>query len=216
MPGLRGQVGMDVKGTAFLARKVMLFEEIGEEEYNRFLAEIARKEPIFGQPIVATTLIPIGSFIAFNEAVVERFYAGDPAAYLRFGEKSAEYALLIGPYKRIRETNSVSAFVESARFIYQGYYTAGRAEGTLDGDDAELKIHGIPAEHRHLYFEYAISAYVRRGIELTGMRAASMSRVLGFSRGDEEIHYRYHIETKPAPGPFGPRRSASGQWLAPR
>lgn len=206
---------MDVKGTAFLARKVMLIEEIGEEAYNLFLAEVAQREPIFGQSIVATTLIPIRSFIAFNEAIVDRFFDGDRNAYLRFGEKSAEYALLIGPYKRIRETSSIAAFVESARFIYQGYYTAGRAEGCIDGDDADLKIHGIPADCRHLYFEYAIAAYVRRGIELTGLRSTSMTRVLGFSRGDDEIHYRYHVEATPAPGAFGSRRTASGQWPAP-
>lgn len=206
---------MDVKGTAFLARKVMLIEEIGEEAYQRFLAEVAEREPIFGQNIVATTLLPIRSFIAFNEAILERFFNGDPSAYFRFGEKSAEYALLIGPYKRIRETSSVAAFVESARFIYQGYYTAGRAEGTIEGDDAELKIHGIPEDGRHLYFEYAIAAYVRRGIELTGLRATTMTCVQGFSRGDEEIHYHYHVEARPAPGVFAPRRSISGQWPAP-
>ncbi len=203
---------MDVKGTAFLARKVMLIEEIGEDAYQRFLAEMAERDPIFGQSIIATTLIPIRSFIAFNEAILERFFDGDPNAYFRFGEKSAEYALLIGPYKRIRETSSVAAFVESARFNYQGYYTAGRAEGTLDGDEADLKIHGIPADCRHLYFEYVIAAYVRRGIELTGLRSATMTRVLGFSRGDEEIHYRYHVEATPAPGAFGPRRSSSGEF----
>ena len=206
---------MDVKGTAFLARKVMLIEEIGEDAYQRFLAEIAEREPIFGQNIIATTLIPIRSFIALNEAIVERFFNGDPNAYFRFGEKSAEHALLIGPYKRIRETSSIAAFVESARFIYQGYYTAGRAEGTIEGDDAELKIHGIPADCRHLYFEYAIAAYVRRGIELTGLRATTMTRVQGFSCGDEEIHYRYHVEAQPAHGVFAPRRSISGQWPAP-
>lgn len=206
---------MDVKGTAFLARKVMLIEEIGEDVYQRFLAEIAEREPIFGQGIVATTLIPIRSFIAFNEAIVDRFFNGDPNAYFRFGEKSAEHALLIGPYKRIRETSSIAAFVESARFIYQGYYTAGRAEGSIEGDEAELKIHGIPSDCRHLYFEYVIASYVRRGIELTGLRSTTMTRVLGFSRGDDEIHYRYHVEGTPAPGAFAPRRSASGQWPAP-
>lgn len=206
---------MDVKGTAFLARKVMLIEEIGEEKFTKFLTEFADQEPLFAQPIGATTLIPIRAFIAFNEALIERFYDGDVNAYLRFGEKSAEYALIIGPYKRIRETNSVAAFVESARIIYQGYYTVGRAEGSLDGDVADLKIHGIPSEHRHVYFEYAITAYVRRGIELTGLRRTTMERVRGFSCGDDEIHYRYQVETAPAPGPYAPRKSPSGQWPVP-
>jgi hypothetical protein len=185
---------MEVKGTAFLARKVMLIEEIGEARYTEFVAELAEQEPFFRRPITATTLIPIRTFIAFNEALVSRFYGGDVMSYVRFGEKSAEYALVIGPYKRIRETHSIAAFVESARVIYQGYYTAGRAEGSLDLDTAELRVLGIPGEHKHLYFEYVIAAFFRRGIELVGSRSATMTRVLGFSNGDDEIRYRYAIE----------------------
>jgi len=196
---------MDVRGTAFLARKVMLVEEIGEERYVEFLAEFARKEPFFRQSIGATTLIPIEAFIAFNDALVETFYGGDVLSYLRFGEKSAEYALIIGPYKRIRETNSIAAFVESARVIYQGYYTAGRAEGSLAGDVAELRLHGIPSHYKHLYFEYVNSAFFRRGMELVGGRSVTMTRVLGYSSGDDELHYRYAVESTAAPCPWSDR-----------
>ena len=197
---------MDDKGTAFLARKMMLTEEIGEGRFNELLAEVAREEPIFTRPICATTLIPMRSFVAFNAAIVEALYDGDPVSYVRFGERSAEYGLMLGPYKRIRETNSVAVFVESARIIFQGYYTAGRAEGSLDGDIAELKIHGILPEHRHVYLEYASAGYVRRGIELVGLHSVAMERVRGFSCGDELVHYRYIIESTPAPAAFGPRR----------
>ena len=197
---------MDVKGTAFLARTVMLIEEIGEERFNQLVSEMARKEPIFSHPIHATTLIPLRVFVAFNDALIDELYGGDRSAYLRFGEKSAEYALTIGPYKRIRETNSIAVFVESARFIYQGYYTAGRAEGTLDGEAAELRLHGIPSEHRHIYLEYVSAAYLRRGIEIISMHAVSMTCVRGFSRGDEEVHYHYVIERTPAPTPSHPGR----------
>ncbi len=197
---------MDVKGTAFLARKMMLIEEVGEGRFNELLAEIAREEPIFARPICAMTLIPMRSFVAFNAAIVDTLYGGDPTSYVRFGEKSAEYGLMLGPYKRIRDTNSVAVFVESARIIFQGYYTAGRAEGSLDGDIAELKIHGIQPEHRHIYLEYASAGYVRRGIELVGLHSVAMERVRGFSCGDELVHYRYIIESTPAPAAFGPRR----------
>jgi hypothetical protein len=199
---------MDVKGTAFLALKVMLIEEIGEDRFSKLVSEIARKEPIFNDPIHATTLIPMRVFVAFNDALIDEMYGGDRGAYLRFGEKSAEYALMIGPYKRIRETNSIAVFVESARFIYQAYYTAGRAEGTLDGDVADLRLHGIPSEHRHLYLEYANAAYVRRGMEIISMHTVSMTCVRGFSQGDDEVHYRYVVGRTPAPSPSHPGRGS--------
>jgi hypothetical protein len=198
---------MEVKGTAFLARKVMLIEEIGQERYAQFLAEFAEQEPFFRQPISATTLIPIGAFIAFNEVLVSTFYGGDVRSYLQFGEKSADYALIFGPFKRIRETHSIAAFVDSARVIYQGYYTAGRAEGSLEGQTAELRVIGIPSEHKHLYFEYVIVAFFRRGIELTGAHSVTMTRVLGFSNGDDEIRYRYSIEETVLPDPRSRRWS---------
>lgn len=199
---------MEVRGTAFLARKMMLVEELGEERFCELVAEIARIEPIFAEPIHATSLIPIRSFVVFNEALVTTLYGGDSASYVLFGEKSAEYGLTLGPYKRIKDTNSVGVFVESARIIYQGYYTEGRAEGCLDGNVADLKLHGVHPEDRYLYLEYAIAGYVRRGIELVGLRSVAMERVRGFSRGDDEVHYRYVIEETPAPGPFAPASSA--------
>jgi hypothetical protein len=197
---------MDVKGTAFLARKVMLIEEIGEDRFNQIVSEIAKKEPIFERPIHATTLIPMGVFVAFNDALIDQLYGGDRTAYIRFGEKSAEYALMIGPYKRIRETNSVAVFVDSARFIYQGYYTAGRAEGTFQGDVAELRLHGVPSENHHLYLEYASAGYLRRGIEIMSMHGVTMTCLRGFSRGDDDVHYRYAIERTAAPSPTHPGR----------
>jgi hypothetical protein len=197
---------MDVKGTAFLARKVMLIEEIGEERCTQFLSEFARKEPTFDQPISATTLIPLPAFIALNEEIIATFYGSDPLSYLRFGEKSAEYALTIGPYKRIRETNSIQAFVEGARHIYQNYYTAGRAEGSMHDNVADLKVHGVPSEHRHIYLEYVSCAYFRRGIEILSCHSVTMTRILGYTSGDEEIHYRYAIEDAAAPPVSVPRR----------
>lgn len=205
---------MEVRGTAFLARKLMLIEEIGEERFNALLLEVARIEPLFLEPIHATTLIPIRAFVVFNEALVQALYGGDTASYLRFGESSAEYGLLLGPYKRIRETNSVAVFVECARIVYQGYYTEGWAEGSLAGNIADLKLHGIQPEDRYLYLEYAIAGYVRRGIELVSLHSATMERVRGFSCGDDEVHYRYVIEDGPAPSPFGGRHACGGRHPA--
>lgn len=196
---------MDVKGTAFLARKVMLIEDIGEERCDEFLAELAKKEPIFNHPISAPTLIPLPAFIALNEEIIATFYGGDPLSYLRFGEKSAEYALTIGPYKRLRDA-SIETFVDSARHIYQNYYTEGRAEGVMHDNVADLKVHGVAPEHRHIYLEYVSCAYFRRGIEILSGHSVAMTRVLGFSAGDEEIHYRYTIEDAAAPPVSVPRR----------
>ena len=44
---------MQVKGTAFLARKALLGEQLGEDVWDAFVAEIGETIPIFANPILA-------------------------------------------------------------------------------------------------------------------------------------------------------------------
>ena len=185
---------MDVKGTAFLARKAMLIQEIGEARCNEFLARYALVDPLFAESILATTTIPIARFIAFQEAMVRDLYAGDRMSYFRFGEKSAEWSLTVGPYKHLRETKSLEKFAELGRLLYQNFYTAGQAETTIVGNNkVELRLFGIPEEHHHVYLEYSITAYFKRGLELVGARSVMMRRITGFSVGDFDVHYVYRL-----------------------
>ncbi|APR76524.1 Hypothetical protein A7982_01871 [Minicystis rosea] len=181
---------MEVKGTAFLARKAMLVQEIGETKAAEYLAAYAREDPTF-EGILATTTIPIARFIAFNEALVRDFYGGDRTSYMRIGAASAEWALTVGPYKHIRASRSLAQFAESGRVLYANYFTGGRAETAIDGNVIDLRILGIVAPYRHVYFEYAIVGYFQRGLELVGARAVRQARIRGFSQGDADVHYRY-------------------------
>ena len=185
---------MEVKGTAFLARKAMLIQEIGEARYADFLASYALTDPLFADSILATTAIPIARFIAFQEAMVRDLYNGDRMSYFRFGEKSAEWSLTVGPYKNLRDSKSLEKFAELGRLLYQNFYTVGQAETTIVGNNkVELRLFGIPAEHHHVYMEYSITAYFKRGLELVGARAVTMRRIAGFSVGDPEVHYEYRL-----------------------
>ena len=191
-PGLIPLAPMDVKGTAFLARKAMLIQEIGEPRFAAFMAAYALEEPFFAHTILATTAVPIEKFIAFNDALVRDIYGGDTTSYFRFGKKSAEWALTVGPYKNLRESKSLEKFAEMGRLLYQNYFSNGRAETWIVSDNSvELRIVGVPAEYRHLYFEYAIVAYFKRGLELVGAKRVKMQRISGFSVGDAEVHYQY-------------------------
>ena len=61
---------MDVKGTAFIARKVMLIDEIGEERYLEFLSEFAKKEPLITAMITGNK--PAEAYEDAPEAVIVR------------------------------------------------------------------------------------------------------------------------------------------------
>jgi hypothetical protein len=179
---------MDVKGTAFLARRTFVARDHGPDAFDRVLADVAKTHPILAEPVVATTRIPVLDFIALNDAIVERLYKGDPQSYFRFGEESAVWGLTVGPYKGLVAEKSVRGLVASVPTIYKSYFNEGECTAKLtDEDHAELRIQKL--EHRHVYFEFAISGYFARGLELVSDRLVTMNKLRGFSLGDRDVHY---------------------------
>jgi hypothetical protein len=184
---------MDVKGTAFLGRRAMLAAEIGEARTAELLAEFCAKQPAFPKAVLATTAIPIQLFIEWNEMLVKRVYGGDESSYFRFGEKSAEWSLTQGPYKNLRESKSLERFAESGRLLYQNFYSEGYAETSLRDNAVDLRLRDIPRKAHHPYVELGIVGYFKRGLELVGARAVKARCVLGFTKGDAEVHYTYTL-----------------------
>lgn len=184
---------MEVKGTAFLARKQLFVAELGEARFDEFLRRFAEKEPVFRNPILATTILPIRPFLALNDAIVKELYGGDIQSYFVLGEKSAEWSLTQGPYRNLRESRSLESFAGMGRVLYGNFFTGGRAETKLVGNVVELRIDGIERDLHHPYFEYAICGYFKRGLELVGGGRVEMKRVRGFTKGDPDVFYTYTL-----------------------
>lgn len=182
---------MEVKGTAFIARKTMLEKEHGAARFDEVLQKVIARDPVFATPILATTRLPLDAFIRFNEAVVRELYAGDDQSYFRFGEASAQWALTAGPYKHLVENKSIREFAASAPNIYRNYFTSGDAQAEVDGARVTLRLFGIDVPH--VYFEYAIMGYFKRGLELVSGKKIQMTRERGFSKRDPDVLYRFGI-----------------------
>jgi hypothetical protein len=179
---------MDVKGTAFLARRTFVSRDHGADAFDRVLAHVAKTHPVLAEPVVATTRLPVLAFIALNDEVVTRLYGGDQQSYFRFGEESAVWGLTQGPYKGLVAEKSVRGLVASVPNIYRSYFSEGECVAKLAAESrAELRISGI--EPRHVYFEYAISGYFARGLEIVSDRAVKLNKLRGFSLGDKDVHY---------------------------
>jgi hypothetical protein len=190
---------MHVKGTAFIARKTFVSRDHTPEAFEEVLAHVVKTYPSLGDPIVATTRIPVLAFIALNDEIVMRLYAGDQHSYFRFGEDSAVWGLTKGPYKGLVAEKSVRGLVASVPTIYKSYFNDGECIATLHGDSrAELRITGI--EPRHVYFEYAISGYFARGLEIVSDRVVTMRKLRGFSLGDKDVHYEMVLGAPKPPG----------------
>jgi hypothetical protein len=179
---------MDVKGTAFIARRTFVSRDHGSAAFEAVVATVAKTHPILAEPVVATTRLPVRAFIALNDEIVTRLYAGDVQSYFRFGEESAVWGLTVGPYKGLVAEKSVRGLVSSVPTIYRSYFSEGECIAKLlDGDRAELRLQGI--EPRHVYFELAIAGYFARGLEIVSGRAVKTTRLRGFSLGDKDVHY---------------------------
>lgn len=183
---------MMVKATGLLARKRMLAAEFGADKWEEFYQEFAEQEPFFRRALLATTLVPAEIYVKLNDALIQRFYDGDSHAHWRFGEKSAEWAFAEGPYKTIFFTGDFKRFLADVPAIFKTYYTEGEARTSQDGNVLEVWLDGIP--FHHVYFEYTVMGYIKRGLELTGARGLVVAPIRAFSLGHPDVHYRFTVE----------------------
>jgi hypothetical protein len=181
---------MHVKGTALLARKALLLQEFGDQRGAEIFAELAQRIPYFQEPILASTSIPIEQFFRFQDELLRRHYKNDPLQYFHYGEASAEWALVKGPYKRLLQDKSVARFAEHGVVLFKTYFDEGAAETSLGPGYIDYRIVGVSPSHRHPYLEYATIGYFKRGLELLGATGVVHKRLEGFTTGAAQVHYQ--------------------------
>jgi hypothetical protein len=182
---------MEVKGVAFLARQMMMVQEHGEETWRTFLAEYARREPIFARPVMPVTRIPVDAFVRFNEALVQRFYGGDRKVFWQFGIKSAEYALSKGQLKLMFAPGDFRRFLLFTPSMWKGYFTEGEMVARPETDSVELHISNV--RRPHLYFELTVMGFAEGGLQFLGAKNLQHEILKGFSRGHNEVLYRFRF-----------------------
>lgn len=183
---------MRVKGTAYHARLNLLKHKLGEDGVAQFVERYREAHPEFPKSVLPTSQIPAQDFLRFNDAIVDDVYAGDTQSLWELGETSAEWSLTDGPYRSLLQGRDISRFAAMAPVMWSNFFDTGRARSETHQDRIELWIEGVPADVRHLYFEYSVVGYFRRGLEMLGA-TVRMTRLAGFSAGDEYVHYRLKL-----------------------
>jgi hypothetical protein len=157
---------MEVKGTAFLSKRNQIVRMHGQERWDAFLEELSRKQPFFVANILATTLIPVDTFLAFMDAVLAQFFTGDERAYWEIGARSADWALTEGPYRLFLADRDIGRFLAGMEQLWSVHFTASRLQLSFDGRLVEAQASGLPIWHG--YFEYMVMGYLHRAFELAG------------------------------------------------
>ena len=182
---------MKVKGSTLLGRRTMFAQRIGAATYDAFVDEFARTHPRFPQPVLASTLVPVGVFLQFNDELVRRFFGGDTKVFWQIGELSADYFSSQGPYVDSFYRGDYKRFWTILPMIWKTLYTEGEAHAKAEGNILDIEIDCPVA---HAYFELSTMAFVRRGLEMKAGRKVEMRRVSGFERG-KIVHYQFTLPT---------------------
>ena len=184
---------MNVKGTAYLARVSYLKQKLGENAWDQFIGEYARQVPRFAESALPTTRIPAQDFLDLNDEIVRRFFEGDDKSYWAMGLASAEWGLRQGPYKNFIDSKNYEQFLATGSALWSAYFDAGVLKSWWDAEQhmGEATIVDVPIPH--VYFEYAVMAYVERALELTGATIRETRRLKGFSKGDDTVHYQFVV-----------------------
>lgn len=184
---------MQIKGTAYHARLMLLRSKWGDARVDAFLETFRKQHPRFPTTVLPTTWLPATDFLALIDAIVVDVYGGDTESLWEIGEMSALFTLREGPYRNLLDTKDAVKFAGLGKAMWANFFDAGEAHSELHGDTVDVQITGVPAEHRHLYFEYSVMGYFRRGLELLEQKTRT-ERIAGFSKGDARIHYRFHLQ----------------------
>lgn len=185
---------MRIKGTTFKGREAFLREELGDAAWDAFVKEAAKKFAFLRDPVLPITLLPPNDFLRFNDMLIDRFYNGNKQTYFLFGQKSAEWALTVGPYKALFGTGDLTQFLMTMPRIWSVYFDDGTLKVKILNDTTcEIEVTGVDVHH--VYFEYLVIGYVMGGLHLAGAKHVDKKIVHGFSKGDDEVLYRLTVSS---------------------
>lgn len=184
---------MFAKGMFFVGRRAMIIERFGEQAWEDFVRVLAAEDPTFARPILATTMVPVESYVRFQDRLVERFFGGDPKALWLIGEKSAEWSLTDGPYKHLKNNpKSLPEFVTKLPLIWSAYFTEGRLEAKMvDANTVEIELLELPVAH--VSFENAVMGYGKRAIELVTGCPVGEKKFVGIQTGRDRVRYWFIV-----------------------
>ncbi|MFO0594699.1 MAG: hypothetical protein U0228_05330 [Myxococcaceae bacterium] len=178
---------MHVKGNAWLSRAAAMEKEFGAERWKQFVT--TQKASFLQAPVMPISRIDVDEFLSVNDAMVREFYAGDEKAWWRFGEMSAQWALA-NQLRGLFAEHEGKRFLFFSPTIYKNYFDAGELVVESTPATVDLIIRNVG--RTHVYFEYSIIGFAVGGLKVLKVEAAHEC-IKGFSKGDDEVRYRFAV-----------------------
>ncbi len=180
---------MRIKGNAWLARCDAMEKSFGADAWRAFLDRHVEAFTFLRTPVMTISRIDAGEFLSLHELLVEHFFDGDTRAWWTLGVDSGVWAMQ-------HQLRGLFSAGENRRFlaftprIYRSYFDGGELEVHEAPAHVDLRIYGVPTPH--VYFEYSVMGFAQGGLKMleTELKPECLR---GFSRGDDEVRYRFAV-----------------------
>jgi hypothetical protein len=183
---------MQVKGVAFLARESFVIAEYGRDRWMEFMQREQAIDPLWVQPVLPVTRLPVQAFLDLNDRLAAHFFPGQQDVFWKFGFTSAEFALTKGQLKGLFAPGDTRKFLAFTPQIFKGYYDDGALTSTPVSENAvDLRITGTP---RHRYFEESVMGFGSGGLTWLQAPHPEPERLKSFLKGDAEVLYRFRLD----------------------
>ncbi len=199
---------MQVKGVAYLAREDLMKKEFGTERWGRFLDQQRAKRKFLAQAIFPVTRIDVDEFLGFNDDLVAAFYEGDRNAYWRFGEHAGEYALA-NQMKGLFKPGEERKFLMTTPTIYKTYFDGGEITTDVDATGISVGINNTPP---HVYFEFSVIGFAKRGMHVLKAKHPDPVLVRATPWGTTGSSTAGHSELVKAGEEYSAPAQATGVW----
>jgi hypothetical protein len=153
-----------VKGVMFGARKHFLTEQLGEENFLKFLGKLSARTRQYTKMPMASAWCEFESLIELDRAIYEEFKAHHPNVLALVGAASAE--LGIGKVYKSLDTIELAKFLENNAQFHDQYQKFGRVKFEKTAGGAKMTYTAYPC-YSPAYcasaFGYFLESILRHG-----------------------------------------------------
>jgi len=180
---------MQVKGVAIFTISHFIKNKFGEEAFKKWVDSLSPEAKlVYAGNIQPGELYPLTPI--FTEPIVkicEMFFNGDYTQAAELGRFSADYSLT-GIYKFFIKLGSPGYVVGKASSILLNYYQPSSMLVIKNEKNLAI-LHVTDFTEMHKVIEYRIAGWMKRAIELTGMKNVNINVTKSLTRGDKYTEF---------------------------
>lgn len=172
----------DIKGSVVLDSLAAIRARSGEAELKKIMASLSEaSREMFEKPIYISEWYSLDAFAEFLEADVRVTAGGDRNVLSQRSEKVIETQLR-GVYKIFVKFGSPGFVITRISAVHATYFKGVQIIPEVEDHSAVIKYVGFQKQHE--IFEYTISGFFRKALEISGAKQVALKFTIPISAGE--------------------------------